>query len=91
VSRPRSFQSIAGRASHSGAVTLESRVNETAAAACKTLDKFHPNEINQYYPMAKEVAGLPVNYIGGYFWWYFAEEMVPWPGSLGYTLNTAIQ
>jgi hypothetical protein len=52
---------------------------------------FETNEINQYYPMANEVAGLPGNYIGGYFWWYFAEEMVPWPGSLGYTLNTAIQ
>jgi hypothetical protein len=52
---------------------------------------FETNEIKQYYPMAKDVAGLPANYIGGYFWWYFAEEMVPWPGSLGSTLNTAIQ
>jgi hypothetical protein len=52
---------------------------------------FERNEIKQYYPMAKEVAGLPANYIGGYFWWYFAEEMVPWPGSLGSTLRTVIQ
>jgi hypothetical protein len=49
------------------------------------------SEIAQYYPMAKTVAGLPASYIGGYFWWYFAEEMVPWPGSLGLTLNQAIQ
>jgi hypothetical protein len=49
------------------------------------------NEIKQYYPMAKTVSGLPASYIGGYFWWYFAEEMVPWGGVLSTTLNAAIQ
>ena len=49
------------------------------------------SEINQYYPMAKTVAGLPASYIGGYFWWYFAEEMVPWGTTLSNVLNTAIQ
>jgi hypothetical protein len=48
------------------------------------------NEINQYYPMAKTVSGLPARYVGGYFWWYFAEELVPWPGSLGAVLNAAL-
>jgi hypothetical protein len=53
---------------------------------------YEVNEINQYYPMAKTTAGLPANYIGGYFWWYFAEEMVPWGTTiLSGTLNTAIQ
>ena len=51
---------------------------------------FEINEINQYYPMAKTLPGLPASYIGGYFWWYFAEEMVPWPGSLGAVLNAAL-
>jgi hypothetical protein len=41
--------------------------------------------------MAKTVAGLPASYIGGYFWWYFAEEMVPWGTTLSSVLNTAIQ
>jgi len=49
------------------------------------------NEIKQYYPMAKTVSGLPASYIGGYFWWYFAEEMVPSGTALWNALNTAIQ
>jgi hypothetical protein len=52
---------------------------------------FELNEIKQYYPMAHTVVGLPASYIGGYFWWYFAEEMVPAHGLLWNTLNTAIQ
>jgi hypothetical protein len=52
--------------------------------------KLEINEINQYYAMAKTVSGLPVRYVGGYFWWYFAEEVVPWPGSLGAVLNAAL-
>jgi hypothetical protein len=48
------------------------------------------SKISAYYPMAKTVSGLPARYIGGYFWWYFAEEMVPWPGSLGAVLNAAL-
>jgi hypothetical protein len=52
---------------------------------------FEINEISQYYPMAKTVSGLPASYIGGYFWWYFAEEMVPWGSVLSSVLNIAIQ
>jgi hypothetical protein len=51
--------------------------------------QFETKEIKTYYPMASTVSGLPGTYIGGYFWWYFAEEMVPWPGSLGAILNAA--
>jgi hypothetical protein len=32
--------------------------------------------IQTYYPLAHQLA-LPRNYVGGYFWWDFAEEMVP--------------
>src|SRR4029077_16485153 len=52
---------------------------------------FEINEITQYYPMAKTISGLPASYIGGYFWWYFAEEMVPWGTPLSSVLNTAIR
>jgi hypothetical protein len=51
---------------------------------------YEKNEISTYYPLGRTLAGLPSSYIGGYFWWYAAEEMVPWPGSLGDTLNTAL-
>jgi hypothetical protein len=64
---------------------------ELGTANPRNGSSFEINEIEQYYPMASKVAGLPANYIGGYFWWYFAEELVPWPGSLGNTLNAAIQ
>jgi hypothetical protein len=49
------------------------------------------NEIDTYYPMASMVSGLPAGYIGGYFWWYYAEEMVPWSQPLWSVLNRAIQ
>jgi hypothetical protein len=42
---------------------------------------FEQNEISTYYPMQAGVGGLPANYFGGYFWWYFAEEykvVTPW-------------
>jgi hypothetical protein len=52
---------------------------------------FELNEIKKYYPMARTMPGLPASYVGGYFWWYFAEEMVPSGGSLWKTMNTAIQ
>jgi hypothetical protein len=53
---------------------------------------YEVNEIKQYYPMAKTTTGFPARYIGGYFWWYFAEEMVPWSTSaLFNVLNAAIQ
>jgi hypothetical protein len=31
------------------------------------------------------------NYIGGHFWWYYREDMVPWTLPLWSTLNAAIQ
>jgi len=49
-------------------------------------------EIATYYPMGKTnsgLASLPA-YCGGYFWWYYAEEMVPFPGALGMQLNAAL-
>ncbi|CAN5507548.1 hypothetical protein BH10BDE1_BH10BDE1_13170 [soil metagenome] len=32
------------------------------------------NLIQEFYPMAARLA-MPKNYVGGYFWWYFAQEM----------------
>jgi hypothetical protein len=52
---------------------------------------FEINEIRQYYSMAMTVSGFPSVYIGGYFWWYFAEEMVPWGSALSTALNAAIR
>jgi hypothetical protein len=52
---------------------------------------FEINEINHYYPMAKTTSGLPASYIGGYFWWYFAEEMVSWGTPLSSVLDSAIR
>jgi hypothetical protein len=47
--------------------------------------------IQNYYPMASRVA-LPASYIGGYFWWYFAEEMTPYgSSSLFNVLNQSIR
>lgn len=37
---------------------------------------YEVNLIKQFYPMAKTTT-LPSSYVGGYFWWYYAEEMVP--------------
>ena len=51
---------------------------------------YEKNEITTYYPLGRTLAGLPTSYVGGYFWWYAAEEMVAWPGRLGDTLNAAI-
>ncbi len=36
---------------------------------------YEKNEIATYYPLGKTAAGLPASYVGGYFWWYFAEEL----------------
>jgi hypothetical protein len=63
---------------------------EVGTANPKNGSAFEINEINTYYPLAKTTAGLPGSYVGAYFWWYFAEEMVPWPGSLGQALNNAL-
>ena len=43
--------------------------------------------INRYYNMT---INQP-NYVGGYFWWYFFQDMVPMTKTLWNTLNTAIQ
>ena len=43
--------------------------------------------LTRYYTMK---IGEP-NYIGGYFWWYYREDMVPWTNPLWSTLNAAIQ
>jgi len=32
------------------------------------------NLIQEFYPLASRIQ-LPSSYVGGYFWWYFAEEM----------------
>jgi hypothetical protein len=32
--------------------------------------------IQDFYPLARNIS-LPASYIGGYFWWYYAEEMTP--------------
>ena len=53
---------------------------------------YEVNEIRSYYPNGKTESTLPASYIGGYFWWYFAEEMVPWGKNiLSPTLNAVIQ
>lgn len=41
--------------------------------------------INRYYQMQITTPG----YIGGYFWWYFIQDMVPYTKSLWTTLNNA--
>ncbi|MGZ3690590.1 MAG: hypothetical protein ACXVAX_03755, partial [Pseudobdellovibrio sp.] len=43
--------------------------------------------INRYYKMQ---INLP-NYIGGYFWWYGAEDFIPMTNPLWTTFNSAIQ
>lgn len=43
--------------------------------------------INRYYNMN---INHP-NYVGGYFWWYFSQDMVPMTKPLWNTINTAIQ
>ncbi len=43
--------------------------------------------INRYYNMT---INHP-RYVGGYFWWYFIQDMVPWTKPLWSTLNTAAQ
>jgi hypothetical protein len=43
--------------------------------------------LTRYYTMKIDQP----NYVGGYFWWYYREDMVPWTEPLWNTLNTAIQ
>jgi hypothetical protein len=43
--------------------------------------------LTRYYTMKIDQP----NYIGGHFWWYFREDMVPWTEPLWSTLNSAIQ
>ncbi len=49
------------------------------ARKAETLTRYYTMKINQ------------PNYIGGYFWWYYREDMVPWTEPLWNTLNAAIQ
>lgn len=41
--------------------------------------------INRYYSMHIDVP----NYVGGYFWWYFKEDMVPYTKILWPVINVA--
>ncbi len=43
--------------------------------------------LNYYYKLNVNAP----NYIGGYYWWYFAEDMVPSTKTLWTTLNNAIK
>jgi hypothetical protein len=43
--------------------------------------------LTRYYTMKIDQP----NYVGGYFWWYYREDMVPWTNPLWSTLNAAIQ
>ncbi len=64
---------------------------ELGTASVQNGSSYEVNLINQYYPLASKIA-LPANYIGGYFWWNYAEEMVPYQTStLFQTLNNAIK
>jgi hypothetical protein len=47
------------------------------------------NLINQFYSKAW-TNEMPSQYIGGYFWWNFVEEMVPYTKNLFNVLNNAI-
>jgi hypothetical protein len=49
------------------------------ARKADTLQRYYTMKINQ------------PNYIGGHFWWYYREDMVPWTLPLWSVLNTAIQ
>ena len=42
--------------------------------------------LQSYYALKPPVA----NYVGGYFWWYFRQDMVPYTQPLWNTLNNAI-
>jgi hypothetical protein len=47
--------------------------------------------IQEFYPLRSRIP-LPASYTGGYYWWYFAEEMVPHQNSpLFQTLFQAIR
>jgi phosphoribosylcarboxyaminoimidazole (NCAIR) mutase len=52
---------------------------------------FELNEISSIYPMMAGVGGLPENYIGGVFWWYWAEEGIPQGTAIWNAINNAIQ
>lgn len=53
--------------------------------------QYEVNLIKQFYPMAASTP-LPGSYVGGYFWWYYDEEMVPTNETILLpVLNQAIQ
>jgi hypothetical protein len=51
----------------------------------------HPSRkaeyINRYYTLHINIP----NYVGGYFWWYYKEDMVPYTKTLWSVLNEAIR
>ncbi len=49
---------------------------EVGTANPQNGSQYEINLLNEFYPMASHVS-LPPNYVGGYFWWYFYEEMIP--------------
>ena len=51
---------------------------------------YEKSEISSIYAMQAGTGGLPSNYFGGVFWWYAAEEIVPWPDTLGTAINNII-
>jgi hypothetical protein len=52
---------------------------------------YEVNLIQQFYPMSGTTP-LPASYVGGYFWWYYDEEMVPTNATILFSvLNQAIQ
>ncbi len=53
----------------------------------------HGGTFEQKAALVREFYGMPApsaNYVGGYFWWYFTEDMVPMTRPLWSVLNTAI-
>ncbi|HEY7299117.1 MAG TPA: hypothetical protein VH684_14525 [Xanthobacteraceae bacterium] len=75
---------------------------EIGTANADENQSYEQNLIIEYYPMVRnriswpgtpdEVSYMQSHYVGGYFWWYFAEEMVPRNGSVLYqTLWSAMQ
>jgi hypothetical protein len=62
---------------------------EIGTATAQNGSQYEIDEINQYYPLAKTTT-LPPSYVGGYFWWYFSKEMVPYNTNLMSVLQQAI-
>jgi hypothetical protein len=50
------------------------------------IDSRKEEYINRYYTMSITTP----NYVGGYFWWYYKKDCVPWTKSLWTVLNNAM-